>query len=51
MDQKVSSDMLADLRDRILDHYALMDYGAHLKQQVPNPSRRSRHHTRWFVSE
>ena len=26
--------------------YALMDYGAWLKRQVPNPSRRSRHHTR-----
>jgi A/G-specific adenine glycosylase len=26
--------------------YALMDYGTHLKRTVPNPSRRSRHHTR-----
>lgn len=26
--------------------YALMDYGAWLKKQVPNPSRRSRHHAR-----
>jgi A/G-specific adenine glycosylase len=26
--------------------YALMDYGAHLKRMVPNPSRRSRHHVR-----
>ncbi len=25
-------------------YYALMDYGAFLKQQYPNPSRRSRHH-------
>ncbi|MDO8915275.1 MAG: A/G-specific adenine glycosylase [Coriobacteriia bacterium] len=26
--------------------YALMDYGTHLKRTLPNPSRRSRHHTR-----
>lgn len=26
--------------------YALMDYGTHLKRVVPNPSRRSSHHTR-----
>jgi len=26
--------------------YALMDYGVHLKRTLPNPSRRSRHHTR-----
>jgi len=26
--------------------YALMDYGAHLKRTLPNPSRRSRHHVR-----
>jgi A/G-specific adenine glycosylase len=26
--------------------YALMDYGAHLKRTVPNPSRRSRHYAR-----
>jgi len=26
--------------------YALMDYGTHLKREVPNPSRRSRHHAR-----
>jgi A/G-specific adenine glycosylase len=26
--------------------YALMDYGSHLKRTVPNPSRRSRRHTR-----
>lgn len=25
---------------------ALMDYGAHLKKSVPNPSRRSKHHTK-----
>jgi len=27
-------------------NYALLDYGAHLKKTVPNPSRRSRHHVR-----
>lgn len=27
-------------------HWALMDYGAYLKQTLPNPSRRSRHHVR-----
>lgn len=27
-------------------YYALLDYGAHLKATVPNPSRASRHHTR-----
>lgn len=27
-------------------YYALLDYGAHLKRTVPNPSRRSRSHTR-----
>ena len=26
--------------------YALMDFGSHLKRTMPNPSRRSRHHTR-----
>jgi A/G-specific adenine glycosylase len=26
--------------------YALMDYGTHLKRTIPNPARRSRHHTR-----
>jgi A/G-specific adenine glycosylase len=26
--------------------YALMDYGVHLKRTLPNPSRRSRHHSR-----
>jgi A/G-specific adenine glycosylase len=25
-------------------HYALMDYGSHLKKSLPNPSRRSAHH-------
>ncbi|MDR1083253.1 MAG: adenine glycosylase, partial [Coriobacteriales bacterium] len=27
-------------------YYALLDYGNHLKSILPNPSRRSRHHTR-----
>ncbi|HEU0080697.1 MAG TPA: A/G-specific adenine glycosylase [Candidatus Paceibacterota bacterium] len=27
-------------------YYALMDYGVHLKQTLPNPSRASRHHVR-----
>ena len=27
-------------------YYALLDYGAHLKKVLPNPSRRSRHHIR-----
>jgi A/G-specific adenine glycosylase len=27
-------------------YYALMDYGVHLKQTLPNPSRRSRHHAK-----
>jgi A/G-specific adenine glycosylase len=27
-------------------YYALMDYGVHLKQTLPNPSQRSKHHTK-----
>lgn len=27
-------------------YYALLDYGAHLKATVPNPSRRSKHHSK-----
>ena len=27
-------------------YYALLDYGAHLKQTLPNPSRRSKHYTK-----
>ena len=27
-------------------YWALLDYGSHLKRTLPNPSRRSRHHTR-----
>jgi A/G-specific adenine glycosylase len=32
-------------------NHALLDYGAHLKQTRPNPSRRSAHHTRQSVFE
>ena len=32
-------------------YYALLDYGAHLKSQVTNPSRRSAHHTRQSTFE
>ena len=32
-------------------YYALLDYGAHLKLTVPNPSRRSAHHTRQSAFE
>lgn len=32
-------------------YYALLDYGAYLKQTVPNPSRRSAHHVRQSVFE
>jgi A/G-specific adenine glycosylase len=32
-------------------YYALLDYGNHLKQVLPNPSRRSRHHARQSVFE
>ncbi len=32
-------------------YYALLDYGAHLKATVPNPSRRSAHHARQSAFE
>jgi A/G-specific adenine glycosylase len=32
-------------------YYALLDYGAHLKSILPNPSRRSRHHARQSTFE
>jgi A/G-specific adenine glycosylase len=32
-------------------YYALLDYGNHLKSILPNPSRRSRHHTRQTTFE
>lgn len=35
-----------DRRDPRTWYYALMDYGTHLKATMPNPSRRSAHHTR-----
>jgi A/G-specific adenine glycosylase len=44
---------LMPLIEQSLDHenprewyYALMDYGVHLKKMLPNPSRKSRHHTK-----
>jgi A/G-specific adenine glycosylase len=44
---------IVPLVEATLDHddprtwyYALLDYGVHLKRTLPNPSRRSRHHTR-----
>lgn len=37
-------------KDRARDWYAtLMDYGSYLKSVVPNPSRKSKHHTRQSV--
>lgn len=51
--EKVSDRELLPLVDATLDrdnprewYHALMDYGALLKQQHPNPGRRSRHHVR-----
>jgi len=35
-----------DLDDPRSWYWALLDYGAHLKRTLPNPSRRSRHHSR-----
>ncbi|NTU70681.1 MAG: adenine glycosylase [Coriobacteriia bacterium] len=32
-------------------YYALLDYGAHLKRELPNPSRRSAHHARQSAFE
>lgn len=32
-------------------YYALLDYGAHLKSIMPNPSRRSKHHSKQSVFE
>ncbi|HSV93190.1 MAG TPA: hypothetical protein VLH81_08940, partial [Desulfobacterales bacterium] len=44
---------LLPVLERVLDvrrprewYWALLDYGAHLKRTLPNPSRRSRHHVR-----
>ena len=41
----------AVIRPRWAWYYALLDYGAHLKTQVANPSRRSAHHTRQSAFE
>lgn len=38
-------------RDARTWYWALMDYGAHLKKTIPNPSRRSRHHIRQSAFE
>jgi len=50
--EKVNDREILPLVERTLDHdnprdwyYALMDYGVMLKQTLPNPGRRSRHHT------
>ncbi|MBU2603774.1 MAG: A/G-specific adenine glycosylase [Actinobacteria bacterium] len=39
-------EMTLDRQDPRTWYYALMDYGSMLKRTLPNPSRRSRHHTR-----
>lgn len=51
--KKVSDKELLPLIEKTLDtknprdwYYALMDYGVHLKQTLPNPSRKSAHHTK-----
>lgn len=50
--QEVHDNLILPLVTQTLDHdnprewyYALMDYGVHLKKMMPNPSRRSKHHT------
>jgi A/G-specific adenine glycosylase len=50
---QVCDDQILPLVEKTLDtkhprqwYYALMDYGAHLKSIMPNPSRKSRHYTR-----
>jgi A/G-specific adenine glycosylase len=40
-----------DMGDPRSWYYALLDYGNHLKQVLPNPSRRSRHHARQSAFE
>lgn len=37
--------------DAAVWNWALLDYGAHLKRSMPNPSRRSAHHTRQSAFE
>lgn len=51
--KKIHDDELMPFIEKTLDkknprewYYALMDYGAHLKKQLPNPSRQSAHHIR-----
>lgn len=51
--RKIHDKDLLPLIEKTLDeknprdwYYALMDYGVYLKQTLPNPSRRSRHHAR-----
>ncbi len=50
---KISDAQLFPLVEQTVDHdrardwyYALMDYGVMLKKALPNPSRKSKHHTR-----
>lgn len=51
--ESVPDAALLPVLERVLDarcprewYWALLDYGAHLKRTLPNPSRRSRHHVR-----
>jgi A/G-specific adenine glycosylase len=51
--QKVSDAQLLPWIEKALDrenprewYYALMDYGVHLKSEIPNPSRKSRHYAK-----
>lgn len=44
-------DLLLGEQDPRTWYWALLDYGAHLKRTVPNPSRRSAHHARQSVFE
>lgn len=49
----IDDKQLLPLIEKTVDHknsrdwyYALMDYGVYLKQSIPNPSRKSKHHTK-----
>lgn len=51
--EDVSDKKILEVVERTLDrknprewYYALMDYGAHLKKEHPNPNRRSKHYTK-----
>lgn len=51
--QKITDKELLPLIEQTLDsqnprewYYALMDYGAHLAKQIPNPNRKSAHYTK-----